>query len=527
MFNKLLISESVNKPIKILFSYVCKFTLISALLFLWAFKVYGQEEVNIEGDFDGELFFKSPSLVLGQLTPESGHVAWAKGVRGAIVNPAALSEIRYGEIATAYVQRKNWSNYQRFNFDGGDDIGDVSLPVMMNAEHKGGFGYILSGFKPPKPGGIAFGGGDLASDLFELRLLGSGNADMEFSYLVPYTITSNDLPGLPAGVQIPVEFQVDGRVVADVNGDVNANLVHNPAYFAMALDGGSVALGVGVKSTHVEGDLSANFSLRGSGSLQASTSTISAGWTTDLTGIANFSEQDLTQVGGSIDVSGNAISLIVGTILKANHLRFGFTMEGTPSIPLGNNYDLLVLRPIDPPNIIGLIDNGIMIDTLARTIQGDMVIDLSPLPLRSEGQGGEDFYTLSKQFNFKMGMAMDVSPLLLIVFDVGRSYASTLTPITSFAFSLQLAQDMPVSFHSGINVSTRAYQIADKTWYVPSGSATVGTSLKIKKNLEFNLAASSNTLTYAGSSFEEIARQITMRQVMDSYVVGFGVKVGF
>jgi hypothetical protein len=55
----------------------------------------------------------------------------------------------------------------------------------------------------------------------------------------------------------------------------------------------------------------------------------------------------------------------------------------------------------------------------------------------------------------------------------------------------------------------------------------VGTSLKIKKNLEFNLAASSNTLTYAGSSFEEIARQITMRQVMDSYVVGFGVKVGF
>ena len=502
--------------------------LVSSLLLFQPNTLVGQEDVYLDGLFQGELILSSPSLLLGQLSLESGHVAWAKGVRGAVINPASLTEIQNGEVATAYLQNKNWRNYQRINFNGGGDIGTVNLPVSVDIEQTGGLGYFLMGFHPPKPGMISLGGGDLARELFDLHLLGSGNADVEFSYLIPYTLTSQEIPNLPPGVEIPVQFQVEGRIPTTLNGEMRANLVNNPAYFAIALDGGPLGLGVGVKRTRIDGDLSADITLRGSGSLQASTYTTSSGWTADLTGVANFSEQDLSQVDGSINVHGEAITLILGTLLKADRLRVGITMEGTPSIPLGSDYGLLVLKPNDPPSIVNIRDNGIIIDTLNQRVQGDVSLDLSPILLTSSGDDGtEDFYTLPKEFNFRAGFAMNLAPVLLLVMDAGRSYSETQLPLTSFAFGLQFAPEAPLSFHTGFNIASRTYQIGDKTWNIPRGSATVGSALRVTDHFEANLSASTSTLIFAGSSLEEISRQVSTHKIMDSYVVGFGVKVGF
>ncbi len=506
-------------------------TAVASFLLLPPFSsLYGEEGVFIDGIFNGELTFNSPSLNLGQLSLEGGHVAWAKGVRGAMINPAALSEIKKGEVATAYVQQKSWKNFQKFSFNGGSEIGTVNLPVSMEVHQTGGFGYLLAGIRPSKPGRIVLGGGDLGKDLFDLNLLGLGNADMEFSYLVPYTLTSNDFSDLPAGVEIPVEFQVEGKATASLNGEMHAKLVTDPAFFALALDGGRLGFGLGVKRSHIEGELSANFTLRGNGSLQASTSTTTGGWTADLTGRAIFNEQDLSRVVGSIGIQGEAISVILGTLLKAESFRMGLTIEGTPSIPLRSDYNLSILKPFDPPTINGIQNNGVVVDTVAQTIQGDVILDLSPLPLSSAGDGGaEAFYTLPKEINIRFGMAMNLSPVLLLVVDVGRSYtaANSIIPVTSFSMGIQLVPEAPISFHTGFNFSIRSYQLADKTWYVPRGAATVGSTIRVTSNFEANLSASTNTLTFAGSSFEEISRQITPRQLINSSVVGFGVKVGF
>ncbi|TET80284.1 hypothetical protein E3J38_05850, partial [candidate division TA06 bacterium] len=82
-----------------------------------------QEQSSYVGSLTGVISVSPSFLSLSALSLKSCHVGMAEGIRGAAINPAALTDVKNFEIALAMAGGRRWRSNSQLSFDAGEMVG--------------------------------------------------------------------------------------------------------------------------------------------------------------------------------------------------------------------------------------------------------------------------------------------------------------------------------------------------------------------------------------------------------------------
>jgi hypothetical protein len=452
-------------------------------------------------------------------------VGIADGVRGAAINPAALADVKNLEMAFAMTGGRDWRARNHLSLGAGDMVGDISVPFEFLFRRTDGLQQLSFGARTPL---CNVGFMLLETEHIGIQLSGMQRVIQNLDVKVPYTLTSNDIPGLPAGVEIPVVFHISGEAQIDLDGAIDSRLDQKPTMVAAAKKLGVFGLGVGLKLSTISGYLDSKMEIDGEGTMSGTAPADSGDWTVDLTGAASIKRQTLLGYEGAGQVKGRAIGLIAGTQIKGRHGGIGVVVELATPVSLTSDYISSSCIAFGTPEIEGLSGN-VQVDTAGRAVRGNVNVGLSPIPMR-DGEGVKDgvVYSMPAEARIRIGAAANFPGFTLAV-DAGKSLSLERhsSNLYFLLVGLGLRPLRAVSLHSIVELSTRTVQFAEMSMTIPSGTLVAGASLQLTPFLELDTALSANTLTYIGSSWEEMAGKFDPNRVLETALASAGIRVSF
>jgi len=477
------------------------------------------------GSLKGVISVSPSFLSLNALTLKSCHVGMAEGIRGSFINPAALTDVKNFEVAFAMSGGRSWRANSQLSLDGGDMVGELEVPFDFLLRRRSGIEqFSLAAKTPIFQAGLGF----LETEHLGIHLSGTQNIYHELNVEIPYTLTSADVPGLPDGVEIPVVFHIEGEAQLEVDGSIDSELDQRPMMVAFANRLGPFRVGAGIKFYSIDGYLMSDIEIDGEANMSGSAPTDSGAWSVDLEGTAAINRQTLLGYQGAGQVKGDAVALVLGTQAKSKYAGIGVAVEVNTPVSLVSAYQSNSSIAFGTPAIENL-DGEIQVDTTGRRIYGDVNVDLSTIPTQ-EGKSDMDgvVYKMPAEAKLRVGAAVHL-PIFTLAVDVGRSFSleKNSSNLYFLVLGLEVKPLQVMSLHSMVEVSTRTIQFAEMDMDVPSATALVGTSLQLTPFLELNASLSANTLTYLGSSWEELAREIDPYKLFETALASMGVTVSF
>lgn len=484
-----------------------------------------QDQSSYVGSLTGVISVSPSFLSLNALSLRSCNVGMAEGVRGAAINPAALTDVKNFEIALAMAGGRSWRSNSQLSFDAGQMVGEVKVPLDFLLRRKGGVEQFSCAARTPI---FKAGLGFLEPEHIGIHLSGTQSIFQVLDVDIPYTLTSEEIPGLPDGLEIPVIFHIQGEAELALDGKIDSELDQRPTMIALAHKLGPIGVGAGIKLYSINGYLQSDIKIDGEGRLTGTAPADSGDWTVELEGTATISRQTLLGYSGTGQVKGDCAALVLGTQAKGKYAGIGVAVELNTPVSLTSVYESNSSIAMGTPTIEGFGGN-IQVDSTGRRIYGSMDVDLSSIPLENGEMVMQGIiYRMPAEAKVRVGAAVHL-PVFTLALDAGRSLSleRNSSHLYFLIVGLEVKPLKVMSFHSALEVSTRTIQFADLNMNVPSGTAVVGTSLKLTPFLEFDAALSANTLTYLGTSWETMARNIDLYKILETAQAGMGIKLSF
>ena len=484
-----------------------------------------QEQTSYVGSLTGVISVSPSFLSLSALNLKSCHVAMAEGIRGMAINPAALTDVKNFEIALAMAGGRSWRSNTQLSFDAGEMVGEVKVPLDFQLRRRGGIEqFSFAARTPIFHASLGF----LEPEHLGIHLSGIQSVMQVLDMEIPYTLTSEEIPGLPDGVEIPVVFHIEGEAQLDLDGRIDSELDQRPMMIALAHKLGPFGVGAGIKLYSIEGYLQSDIKIDGEGSLTGTVPADSGEWYVELEGTASISRQTLLGYSGTGQIKGDCVALVLGTQAKGEHAGIGVAIELNTPVSLTSTYESSSSIAMGTPTIEGF-DGNIQVDSTGRRIYGSMDVDLSSIPLEDGKMAMQGtIYRMPAEAKVRIGAAIHF-PILTLAVDAGRSFSleKNSSKLYFLVVGLEVKPLKVMSLHSTLEVSTRTIQFADLSMDVPSGTAVVGTSLQLTPFLEFDVALSANTLTYLGTSWETMAQGIDLYRILETVQAGMGIRLSF
>ncbi len=357
------------------------------ILFLISFSASGKFNVNyITGN---------PSLNLYFLNQGFLDVSMGKGIIGADVNPAVLSQSSSGNFYLGLGGFRKTSTNFEYNYHLDELNQDLHIPIRFGIEETGGLDFL--GFaKNAGPFVLGFSyqrGFDAGLDI---DINGSIQDSFYFSY--DDTFTHSDYPEIPAQDTIPVHIPIYSYFNFKAMGNGKIHYTSIPVFFGIGTGNKFLKFGIGTKI--VRQRLYGNISTKFSGSIDSVYTIIDTFAVTPLLGdtwrinslkvISGITLDSIISAGFKGRIGGFQKSILLGGLLDLNFIKLGLSYEWHQDFNLAGWYLRNFSYISGMPGFFAVDTTGLIIDSSNRTISGKIRILVDSIPFSQETTYNEE-----------------------------------------------------------------------------------------------------------------------------------------
>jgi hypothetical protein len=223
-------------------------------------------------------------------------------------------------------------------------------------------------------------------------------------------LTHNDLPQIPEGDSIPVDFQIEGKIRTSLLTNAHFNYETLPLIFSLSRKYGKYNWGFGIRLDYIEGrgwgilDLnvdSASFDLEA----------VSSEWTVeDLSLVLKFSPEMRRFAKSSLrwSISGFRWGLNFGVKRNYGPLKLGVSAGWTEGFKLRRKYEVVAERPdFDQGGWVydSLYIDSLYVDTSRKVISGIGLVYLPGFELKEEYMEKNKIYSMGRTLSLSLGFS--------------------------------------------------------------------------------------------------------------------------
>jgi len=339
---------------------------------------------SASGRFDVKYITGNPSLNLYFLNQGFLDASMGKGIIGANINPAVLSESKSGNFYLGAGGFRSVNTRFDYNYHFDELNQDLRIPIRFGVEETGGLDFLgFSKRAGPFVLGFSYRRG------FDAGLDVNINGNIQDSFYFSYddTFTHSDYSEIPAQDTIPVHIPIYGYFNIKALGNGSVHYTSIPVFFGIGTGNKFLRLGIGAKIVRQKlyGDVATKFS----GSIDSvftiidtfAVSPLGDTWRVDsLRVISSIALDSIISAGFRGRVGGFQRSILLGGLLDLNFIKMGIAYEWHEDFDLAGWYIRNFSVISGMPGSAAVDTTGLIIDSSSKTISGRIKIMIDSIP---------------------------------------------------------------------------------------------------------------------------------------------------
>ncbi len=358
----------------------------------------------------GSLRYSLPQINLYFLDFGYSNVAVARGIKGAQLNPAAVAGLDNAEGGVSYSSPKRWTSKSQFDLSFLSPAPvDSLLPIEFQLGEQGGITFAGGAVRLGKTAlGLTFQPGMLSDAETEINT----ELAQEFSTAIPYTLTANEIPGLPPAESIGVVFNASGSGTMTVALSGSGHLNVKPVGLSFGFLRNSIGWGIGMKFGFWEGmvQFDGNATLE-IDNMNFNLTTLDEDWDLGISVAGQFLKDSIWQEKLQARIQGVEPSLTIGVQGRGAPALWGAALEQSFGGRLSVAYDEMHITSETNFSALELVGTGITVDTFNHRLSGEMELLLTELPKSRKNDSFIGTVSLPPKSTLRLGAAAQTSQM--------------------------------------------------------------------------------------------------------------------
>ena len=223
-------------------------------------------------------------------------------------------------------------------------------------------------------------------------------------------LTHDDIPQIPEGDSIPIEFQMEGTIKTSFLTNVHFRLNTLPLFLAISRRYGKTDLGVGIKMNYIESEGWGIFDLNADSASFNLIATSSEWDVEDFSIILNFPQENkkFTSLSGRWSSSGFIWGLVAGVRTNFRNLNIGISIGWSEGFKFRGNYKAITRTPDfyeESWDYDSLFLDSLNVDTSQKVISGRGMVYLPGFDLEEEHLKNNRIYSVGRTFSVSIGVS--------------------------------------------------------------------------------------------------------------------------
>jgi len=340
---------------------------------------------STSGKFDVKYITGNPALNLYFLDQGFLDVSMGKGIIGASINPAVLSQSASGNFYIGIGGFRSISTNYDYDYDFGELDENLHIPIRFGIEETGGLDFL--GFSKkigPFVWGFSYQRGFEAG--LELDINGGIQDSFYFSY--DDTFTHSEYSDIPEQDTIPVHIPIYTYFNIKAMGNGSVHYTSTPIFFGIG--GGNKFLKFGIGTKIVRQKLYGDIATKISGSIDSVFTVIDTSIISPLSGdtwridslrvMSSINMDSIISAGFRGRIGGFGKNVVMGGLLNLNFIRLGLVYEWHQDFDLAGWYlgNFSVISGM--PGFVTVDTTDLNIDAANNTISGRIKILVDSIP---------------------------------------------------------------------------------------------------------------------------------------------------
>jgi len=351
---------------------------------------------SASGIFDVKYITGNPSLNLYFLNQGFLDASMGKGIIGANINPAVLSESKSGNFYLGAGGFRSVNTRFDYNYHFDELNQDLRIPIRFGVEETGGLDFLgFSKRAGPFVLGFSYRRG------FDAGLDVNINGNIQDSFYFSYddTFTHSDYSEIPAQDTIPVHIPIYGYFNIKALGNGSVHYTSIPVFFGIGTGNKFLRLGIGAKIVRQKlyGDVATKFS----GSIDSVFTIIDTFAVSPLSGdtwridslkiISSITLDSIISAGFRGRIGGFQKSILLGGLLDLNFIKLGISYEWHKDFALTGWYIRNFSIISGMPGFFAVDTTGLIINSSGNTISGRIKILIDSIPYSQDTTYNEEW----------------------------------------------------------------------------------------------------------------------------------------
>lgn len=459
----------------------------------------------------GSIRYSLPQIDLYFLDFSYCDVTLARGVKGAQFNPAALAGLANAEATIGISSSKRWTSRTQLNLSAlAPSPADSLIPIALQIGEQGGINFTGGAVRLGK---MVFGLTYQSAVLLAAQTEINTQLAEEFSTTIPYTLTANEIPGLPPAESIDVVFNASGAGTMTVNLSGTGQLTVKPIGFGFGCLQNTIGWGLGMKLGLWDGMVQFD----GNATLEAQNmafklTTLEQNWDLGISVSGELLKDSIWQEKLRARVSGVEPIFTVGVQGRSAPALWGAALEQGFGGLLSVDYEEIRVTTEGNLSALELVGTGITVDTVNHRLSGDFELLLKDLPKTRKSDSFIGTVSLPPRTTLRLGAAA-TTPFLTVHGGLGGALVWGTPPgFGDFYLNTGFELKTAVSIRLGSMFQWQTYRIKNVRLFLPPVLAIGGGISYSYRPVTFDLGVTST---------------VSLVSLTPLVGVGFGIDVQF